>query len=180
VFPANEAYRARLRDIGLGIGRLLSTKGVVGRLSIDFLALRDAAPGDWRLYAVEINLRMGGTTHPMLALRFLTGGQLDPETGLFRSPAGQPKFYRASDDVCSERYRGLLPEDLIDIVTVHRLHFSPATLTGVLFHTIGSISEQGRFGMIAIGDSPEHADEMWARASAILDAETRYWPEASE
>ena len=45
-----------------------------------------AAPGeDWKIFALEINLRMGGTTHPYLALQFLTGGHLDPDTGAFRS-----------------------------------------------------------------------------------------------
>ena len=46
---------------------------------MDFLVWRDdAATADWKLAALEINLRMGGTTHPYLALQFLTGGQLDP------------------------------------------------------------------------------------------------------
>ena len=36
---------------------------------------------EWKLTALEINLRMGGTTHPYLALQFLTGGQLDPRDG---------------------------------------------------------------------------------------------------
>ena len=53
--------------------------------------LRGGLPGlarsdgqtEWKLAALEINLRMGGTTHPYLALQFLTGGQLDHATGLF-------------------------------------------------------------------------------------------------
>ena len=57
---------------------------------------------EWKLSALEINLRMGGTTHPYLALQFLTGGQLDPATGLFRSPSGQTKYYRATDNLHSE------------------------------------------------------------------------------
>ena len=69
--------------------------------------LRGGLPGlpqragqtDWSLAALEINLRMGGTTHPYLALQFLTGGQLDPATGLFLSPSGQAKYYRATDNL---------------------------------------------------------------------------------
>ena len=49
--------------------------------------------------ALEINLRMGGTTHPYLALQFITGGSLDPATGLFLSPSGHPKYYRATDNL---------------------------------------------------------------------------------
>ena len=40
--------------------------------------------------ALEINLRMVGTTHPFLALQFLTGGKLDRETGLFSRSAAAP------------------------------------------------------------------------------------------
>ena len=46
---------------------------------------------------------MGGTTHPFLALQFLTGGQLDRDTGLFLSPTGLAKYYRATDNLRSRR-----------------------------------------------------------------------------
>ena len=75
--------------------------------------------------ALEINLRMGGTTHPYLALQFLTGGQLDPETGLFLSPTGHAKYYRATDNLQSEAYRGLLPEDLIEIADREQAPLQP-------------------------------------------------------
>ena len=42
--------------------------------------------GSWTSYAIEINLRKGGTTHPFLTLQFLTDGRYDAETGLFRHP----------------------------------------------------------------------------------------------
>ena len=34
--------------------------------------------GDWTPYAIELNLRKGGTTHPFLTLQFLTDGAYDP------------------------------------------------------------------------------------------------------
>ena len=60
-----------------------------------------SSKNDWKVFALEINLRMGGTTHPYLALQFLTGGQLDAETGLFLSPRGMPKYYHATDNLNS-------------------------------------------------------------------------------
>ena len=51
---------------------------------------------------------MGGTTHPFLALQFLTGGRLDPGTGMFLSPRGLPKYYRNTDNLRSTAYRGLI------------------------------------------------------------------------
>ena len=152
---------------------VLSAKGVVSRLSVDFLSY-PRAEGPPRVLAIEINLRMGGTTHPFLALRFLTAGQLDPTTGLFRSPNGAAKYYRATDNLGSEAYRGLLPEDLIDIVTVNRLHYDHVSETGVLFHLMGTLSQFGKVGLTAIGNTPAQAEELYARTVSVLDRETLY------
>src|SRR3954454_24918721 len=86
-FPAREEYRLRISEAAIRIGEVLATYGVVSRFAIDFMVWRDnAETSDWNMAALEINLRMGGTTHPYLALQFLTGGQLDRATGLFLSP----------------------------------------------------------------------------------------------
>jgi len=172
-FPAQEEYRQRIRDEAVKVGEVLVRHGVVSRFAIDFLVWREAAhAADWQVAALEINLRMGGTTHPFLALQFLTGGRLDPATGLFLSFSGQPKYYRATDNLRSERYRGLLPEDLIDILTLHQLHYSHATESGVLFHLIGALSEFGKLGLTAIGNSREGVERLYKRAIAVLDEET--------
>jgi len=173
-FPARGDYRTRLHEAGLRVGRVLAEKGVVSRFSMDFLLRRNGPGSAWDLSAVEINLRMGGTTHPMLALRFLTGGTFDPASGLFRGPGGFAKYYRATDDLSSDAYVGLGPEDLIEILTVNRLSYSYRTATGVLFHMIGAISEFGKVGMVAIGNSPEEAEEIFARTTQVLDRETAY------
>ncbi|MDP9120618.1 MAG: peptide ligase PGM1-related protein [Acidobacteriota bacterium] len=173
-FPAAEDYRMRIQEAGLQIGEVLARHGVVSRFAIDFLLWRDAPAVPWNLAALEINLRMGGTTHPYLALRFLTGGELDPDSGLFRSPNGLVKYYRATDNLKSAAYRGLLPEDLIDILTVNRLHYSHSSESGVLFHLIGAVSEFGKLGLTAIANRPEEVDVIYDRALAVLDRETSY------
>ena len=76
--PAGRSRRRRARS-----ARVLASYGVVSRFGIDFLVWRQGPHEPWQVTALEINLRMGGTTHPYLALQFLTGGQLDPATGLF-------------------------------------------------------------------------------------------------
>ena len=169
-FPCADAYRRALQDAGRKIGEVLASKGVVSRFGVDFLAQR--RNGAWDLHALEINLRIGGTTHPFLALQFLTGGHLDPGTGLFHSPSGMPKFYRSTDNLKSEAYRGLCPEDLLDITTANRMHYEHGTETGALFHMIGALSQYGKLGLTAIGNSPEEADAIYARALATLDRET--------
>jgi hypothetical protein len=171
VFPAADDYRATLHELGLRVGRGLAEKGVIGRFSVDFLASRTEPGEPWQITALEVNLRMGGTTHPMLALRFLTGGELDRDSGLLYAADGRARYYRASDNVESEAYRGLLPEDLIDILVMHRLDFSHRTSTGVVFHMIGAVSEFGKVGMIAIADSREEADALFKRTVEVLDRE---------
>ena len=173
-FPADEEYRMAIQDAGQRIGKVLAGYGVVSRFAVDFLVSRNDPEQDWHVSALEINLRMGGTTHPYLALQFLTGGQLETATGLFLSPSGHAKYYRASDNLRSEAYRGLLPEDLIEILTINKLHYSHGTESGVLFHLIGALSEFGKLGLTAIANSREEVDDLYRRTLAVLDRETAY------
>ncbi len=173
-FPARDGYRLRIQEAAQKIGEVLATRGVVSRFAVDFLVWKDDPEADWDLAALEINLRMGGTTHPFLALQFLTGGRLDRETGLFFSPTGLSKHYRATDNLRSDSYCGLLPDDLIEILTINRLHYSHATDSGVLFHLIGALSEFGKLGLTAIANSREEADALYYQALEILDRETSY------
>jgi pheganomycin biosynthesis PGM1-like protein len=171
-FPAEEGYRRPIQEAARRIGAVLARRGVVSRFSVDFLVGWDPKQaGAWDLKALEINLRMGGTTHPFLALQFLTGGRLDPDSGAFFSPRGLPKFYRSTDNLKSPAYRGICPEDLIDITTANRLHYSHSHEKGVLFHMIGALSQYGKVGLTAIGNSREEADEIYDRTLAILDRE---------
>jgi hypothetical protein len=173
-FPAADDYRLRIQAEGIKIGEALATHGVVSRLAVDFLVSRDHPGEEWKIFALEVNMRMGGTTHPYLALQFLTGGSLDPETGLFLSPTGHAKYYRATDSLHSESYRGLLPEDLVEILTINKLHYSHGTESGVLFHLIGALSEFGKVGVTAIANSREEVDELYTRTLDVLDRETAF------
>ncbi len=167
-FPADPAYRRRLGELGYKVGEVLRDRGVVSRFGVDFLAFR-GADGEWKLPAIEINLRMGGTTGPFLALQFLTSGAVDPSTGLYRSATGIEKFYVATDNLSSPSYRGLLTEDFMDILAGSRVGFDPASETGAVFHMIGSLSQFGKMGVTAIGDSREQADEIYHQVIEVFD-----------
>ena len=173
-FPAHDGYRQAMSEMADRIGAVLASKGVVSRFGVDFLAYRQRPDEPWNLTALEINLRLLGTTHPFLALSFLTGGQLDATTGQFMSLGGRPKFYRATDNLRSDHYRALVPEDLLDIVTENRLHYSHRTESGVLFHLIGAVSEFGKLGVTAIANTAEEADALYARTLQVLDTESAY------
>lgn len=175
-FPADETYRLEVQAHGMRVARVLADKGVLGRFGVDFISVREGAT--WRHYAIEINLRKGGTTHPFLMLQFLTDGHYNADTGEFLTPAGQPRCYRASDNLESERYRGLTPYDLVDIAVVNGLHFHAAAGEGVAFHLIGALREFGKLGVVCIGQTPERADALYRRTVEVLDRETATAPRA--
>ena len=172
VFPADTAYASLITREAAKIGRRLAEEGVIGRFALDFVVVR-AKNGTWEPYAIEINLRKGGTTHPFLTLQFLTDGTYNPETGIFTAPNGQQKFFVASDHVESPQYRTLTPDDLFDIVVRHNLHFGQTRQTGVVFHMMSALGELGRTGLTAVGNSHEDAKATYERAIAVLNDETR-------
>ncbi|PYJ14906.1 MAG: hypothetical protein DME94_07940 [Verrucomicrobia bacterium] len=171
VFPADTGYASLITREAAKIGRRLAKEGVIGRFALDFVVVRSS--GKWEPYAIEINLRKGGTTHPFLTLQFLTDGTYDPETAIFTAPNGRQKFFVASDHVESPRYRTLTPDDLFDIVVRHNLHFGQTRQTGVVFHMMSALGELGRTGLTAVGNSHEDAKATYDRAVAVLDEETR-------
>jgi hypothetical protein len=171
VFPAETDYAPLITREAAKVGKRLAKEGVIGRFALDFVVVR-AKNGTWEPYAIEINLRKGGTTHPFLTLQFLTDGTYDTETGIFTAPNGQQKFFVASDHVESPRYRTLTPDDLFDIVVRHNLHFDQTRQTGVVFHMMSALGELGRTGLTAVGNSHEGAKAMYERAVAVLDGET--------
>ncbi|GAB4183437.1 MAG: peptide ligase PGM1-related protein [Coleofasciculaceae cyanobacterium] len=173
-FPADAAYRLRLQELGLRVGRTLAKTGAIERYGVDFVAVHqpDNPSAKWDLQAIEINLRKGGTTHPFMSLKFLTNGRYDMSTGLFYSQEGREKFYIATDNLQKERYRGLMPHDLMDIIAYHRLHFDSSTKTGNVFHLMGALSEFGKLGLTSIGDSPQQAEDLYNQVVKALDAET--------
>jgi hypothetical protein len=98
--------RLKIRDAGRRIG----CAGSAWRgqpFGIDFLAWRNRPTDDWRITALEINLRIVGTTtrsRPELP----TGGHLTPPPPV-RVARPAREHYRATDNLRSERYRGILP-----------------------------------------------------------------------
>ena len=171
VFPADTGYATLITREAAKVGRRLANEGVIGRFALDFVVVR--SNGKWEPYAIEINLRKGGTTHPFLTLQFLTDGTYDSETAIFTAPNGQEKFFVASDHVESPSYRTLTPDDLFDIVVRYKLHFGQTRQTGVVFHMMSALGELGRTGLTAVGNSHEDAKATYDRAIAVLDEEAR-------
>lgn len=172
VFPASAQYARLITQHAETIGKQLAKEGALGRFAVDFVVVR-GADGEFTAYAIELNLRKGGTTHPFLTLQFLTDGRYDPTTALFLTPRGQEKHLVATDHLESDLLRGLSVSDLFDIVARHGLHFDQSRQVGIVFHMISSLTELGRIGLTAVGDSPAEADKRYREAERVLLEEAR-------
>jgi hypothetical protein len=171
-FPADPTYGPAIVRESAKVGARLAREGVVGRFGIDFVVVRSAA-GIWQPFAIEVNLRKGGTTAPFLTLQYLTDGEYDADTGVFTTPRGQPKYYVATDHLESPAYCALAPDDVVEVMRRRGLHFDHARQTGVVLHMWSAVSELGRLGLTAIADRPGDADALYARAVAALDEDAQ-------
>jgi hypothetical protein len=166
-FPASADVRLELQRLGRRVGEVLAGEGVIGRFGVDFVAV--ARPdGPPTLQALEINLRQGGTTHPLNTLKFLTDGRFDEATGRFFTAQGQERCYFATDCLASPAYRGILPFDLLDRLVVEGIHFR-ADETGVVFHLLGCLSEFGKLGCTAIAPTIPAAQRLYQDTLRLLD-----------
>ena len=170
IFPADPAYSRLISEPAITIGERLAKEGALGRFALDFVVKQDVA-GDWSAYAIELNLRKGGTTHPFLTLQFLTDGSYDGASGQYLLPGGEQRHLVATDHLESDELRALAVEDLFDIVARHGLHFDQSRQTGVVFHMISSLTEHGRIGVTAVGESPVEAMRIYEKAKQVLLAE---------
>jgi len=167
-FPATEDYRRAIRDSALRVAAVLRAKGVLGRFGVDFVCVQEGSA--WRHYAIEINLRKGGTTHTFQTLQYLTDGQYDVDSGVFLTPQGESRSYYATDNLVKARYRCLTPPDLIDLAIEQNLHFDRTTQQGVTFNLIGAVAEFGKLGIVSIANTPVEAKRRYQRTVEALDA----------
>ena len=168
-FPAGKEYNVAVGKIGKKVAEALKKKGVLGRFGLDFLSVKEE--GIWKHYAIEINLRKGGTTHPYIMLQFLTRGNYNAVSGQYILPDGNEKFYFFTDNLQHDSFMGLLPADLIDIAICNQLHYDSTREEGVMFHMIGALSQFGKLGIICIGSTPERAKDLYKKTwQVLLDA----------
>lgn len=155
LFPADPAYAGELARHGHTVARHLAAAGVRGRASVDFGAVRDEA-GTWRLHALEVNLRKGGTTHPYAALRNLVPGRYEASTGTWISASDNtPRSYVCTDNFVDPAWLNMLPETVIAALHQEGLNFDHRRGAGVVPHMLAGLGIDGRFGLTAIAiDQP--------------------------
>ena len=116
--------------------------------------------GAWRLVALEINLRKGGTTHPYAVLRNLVPGRYDAGAGVWRADAGGTRAYVANDNVVDPAWVGLPPAEVIGRVREAGLQFDHAAGVGVVLLMLSGLAIDGRFAAVAIGRDAGEAQRM--------------------
>lgn len=171
-FPADLAYAGQISASAEKVGRSLADKGVIGRFALDYIVV-ERADGRWDEYAIELNLRKGGTTHPFLTLQFLTDGTYDPHRAIFIAPDGAEKHYVASDHVEIDGLHVMRPQDLLDLALLHELHFDQTRLTGVVFHMLSAMPTHGLVGVTCIENSAEEAERLYGKTLDFLTNEAR-------
>lgn len=166
-FPADPGYARQISTSAVRVGEVLASKGVIGRFALDFVVVA-RGDGGWDEYAIELNLRKGGTTHPFLTLQFLTDGAYDREGAVFVAPDGAEKHYVASDHVVIEGLEVFRPQDLLDLALFHDLHFDQTRLTGVVFHMLSAMPTHGLVGVTCIENSAEGASALYQKVIEFL------------
>ncbi len=167
-FPAEESYRSAIQAEATKVAERLAAEGVIGSFGIDFLVVPDSADGSGRrIYLSEINLRMGGTTHPFWMARLATGATYDTAGGSLVA-GGRAKAYVATDNFKSPSLIGRSPASVINEVDDAGLGFDPSSATGTTLHLLGAVPGYGKLGATCIADSPAEAADLYRRVVALV------------
>jgi hypothetical protein len=165
-FPAHPTYRAQIIALTEAVGRQLADAGVIGPFAIDFSV--PAADGDPQVYLSEINLRLGGTTHPFGMARMVTGARSNAATGLHT--ADGDRVYVSTDNLKEPALVGVMPSEVIAWVDRAGLAFDPATKTGVTLHLLGAVEQYGKVGAVCIARTHDEAEQMLSDLTVLLSA----------
>eukprot|EP01080_Neovahlkampfia_damariscottae_P004611 gene4611-7993_t len=168
IFPCEQKFRKKVIEYTEKIGQVFESLEIYGNFGVDYLAAEDG-----ELYALEINLRITGTTHPNMTMRLLIKGDYDEKTGEFTSQSGKKKYYIASDNVVDESFINFIPSDVINILENSEHHFNRKTETGSILHLVGAVSEHGKFGVTCIHNSVEESKELFKKVVELFKHESQ-------
>ena len=165
-FPADPEYRLAISERALRVGRVLADKGVMGSFGIDFLVAH--GHGGNHVYLSEINLRMGGTTHPFWMARLATGGQYDSSVGELVAPDGTPRRYVATDNIKEPALIGRTPSEVIAAVDAAGLGFDADRAVGVTLHLMGALRPFGKMGATCVAETLDDAEALYQKLLGVL------------
>lgn len=164
-YPADGRYREAIVAGARAVADVLAAEGVVGSFGIDWVVA--PGPGGDAVTLSEINLRMGGTTHPYWMARLATGAAADADTGALRV-AGRSLAYRASDNLRAAALVGRTPAEVIATVERAGLRFDATTGTGAFVHLLGAVPEFGKMGVTCVAHDADTAQSLYDDVVALL------------
>ena len=183
ISPADPKHLAQLHKTGLAIGRVLKNKGALGRYAVDLVVTDCPDCGERGLpgrgaYYIETNLRLGGTTHSVNALRLFSAtpnaySDYDPKSGAIVSArSGRGLFHKVTDrlnkEIGRDALRGLTPAQVVGLIKAAGLDWNPKTEEGIILHLMGALREHGNAGFTAAAPSERKAAEIYRRALEVL------------
>ncbi|HKE99593.1 MAG TPA: peptide ligase PGM1-related protein [Actinomycetes bacterium] len=164
-FPARADYRLEIQQRAQAIGEVLVERGVVGAFGVDFFVVPTGSGR--RVSMCEINLRVGGTTHPYWMARLAAGADYDAGTGELVA-GGRPIAYTATDNLKSPRLVGVEPVEAIRAIADRGLAWRRGRSAGVMLHLLGALRGHGKMGMTCVASTPEEAERLDAEVRALL------------
>ena len=172
-FPADPAYRAPIVDAARRVADQVARRGVVGTFGVDFIVVADG--GRWDVFLSEINLRLGGTTHPFLMAKLALDATYDEDSGQLTA-GDRAVHYVSTDNLKSEVYKKLSPRSVITALAERGLSYDADTRAGTFVHLLGATQPYGKLGLLCVASSQEAADDLYADSVAALDeaAESAY------
>ena len=84
------------------------------------------------------------------------------------TPTAAPGPTARATTSSTRRWPSAAPQSVIDAVRDAGLQFDSGTGTGVVLHMLGCLAVDGRFGVTAIGRTPDHADELYVATVAAV------------
>jgi hypothetical protein len=165
-FPAPASCRTLIQGYAGSIAQTLAAAGVIGSFGIDFVVVPAGDTED--AFLSEINLRLGGTTHPFLMAKYVTGGTYNEATGEL-TVDGMPVAYIATDNLKSEGFKALTPGQMIESLRKWGLSYDRASRRGILLHLLGALPEFGKLGALCIGASLEDASGLYEQLLGFLE-----------
>lgn len=164
-FPADPRYRSSIQEAATRAAEVLSSHGVIGPFGIDFFVVPEGE--GFRIFLAEINLRVGGTTHPLGLIALASGGSYDRSSGQLEI-GGRAKFYVSTDNLKSHHLAGKTPARVIELLDRRGLGFDRRAMTGATLHMLGALRDYGKMGVTCVGDSPEEAEERYRELCAVI------------
>jgi len=166
-FPCRSDYRNQIQIYAMRVGKAMAKKGLIGYFSIDYLMTENQSEN--KIWAIEINIRQGGTTHPYKTAKLLTGSVYDEKKGILSNPKCKNIVYKSNDNFVDPRFIGKTPEQFLDFLCHREIIFSAATNRGVVFHILGAMNEFGKIGFTMIGQEQEQVNSMVAHLYSLIE-----------